>query len=200
MEPSKKIFIDEKTAASFRVKKGGRIRIIDKDGGQVADFVSFNAHDITEKLSTAVTIDNNCSVRIQEGATLFSNRYNPMLEILHDTVGRHDLLFPACSPDMYRYQYGIQSYHPSCAENLSRVLEKYGIPHGEIPHPFNIFMNTEIKEDGTVVIHPPLSVPGSYTDMKAVMDLIAAVSACPADLGCCNAGACGPVRVEVYES
>lgn len=200
MERIEDIFIDEKTASSFTVRKGGRIRVIDVDGEQVADFVAFNRHDTTEGLSTAVTIDNNHSIRIREGDTLFSNRYNPMLEILHDTVGRHDLLFPACSEDMYQYRYGIQSYHPSCAENLSRALERYGIPHGEIPHPFNIFMNTEIKEDGTVVIHPPLSVSGSFIDMRAAMDLIAAVSACPADQGSCNAGTCGPVRVEIYES
>ncbi|MBN2323350.1 MAG: urea carboxylase-associated family protein [Spirochaetes bacterium] len=199
MEPREEIFIDEKTAASFKVKKGGRIRVIDVKGGQVADLVAVSKRDPSEKLSTAVTIDNNCSVRVQVGDTLFTNRYNPMIEVLYDTVGRHDLLFPACSPDMYRYQYGIRSYHPSCAENLSRALGIFGIPAGEIPSPFNLFMNTEIKKDGSVVIHPPLSVPGSFIDMKAVMDLIAAVSACPVDQGNCNAGACGPLRVEVYE-
>lgn len=198
MERVEDIFVDAKTAVSFTVRKNNRIRVIDVDGGQVADFVAFNSRDTAEKLSTTVTIDNNLSVRIREGDTLFSNRYNRMLEVVRDTVGRHDLMFPACSLDMYRYQYRVEPYHPSCAENFSRALARYNIPDGDIPAPFNIFMNTEIKSDGTVAIHPPLSVSGSLIELAAVMDLVIAVSACPVDRGSCNAGKCGPLKVEIY--
>jgi uncharacterized protein YcgI (DUF1989 family) len=198
MNVEREIVIDRREGASLMVKSGQHIRVIDVEGGQVADFVAFREDDITEKLSTAVTIDSNGSIRIGEGDAIFSNRYNPMLEIIEDRVGKHDLLFPACSPWMYKYQYRISEYHPSCLENLSCALEMYGISEAAIPDPFNIFMNAEVSKSGRISISEPLSVPGDYIELAALMDLIVAVSACPVEESSCNAGKCGPIKVELY--
>lgn len=198
MNVEREIAIDKREGASFTVKSGQHIRVIDVEGGQVADFIAFREDDITEKLSTAVTIDSNGSIRIGKGDAVFSNRYNPMLEIIEDRVGKHDLLFPACSPLMYKYQYRISEYHPSCLENLSCALERYGISEADIPDPFNIFMNAEVSKNGRISISEPLSIPGDYIELAALMDLIVAVSACPVEESSCNAGKCGPIKVELY--
>lgn len=197
MKPAREIFVSERCGAAFTVQKGQRIRVIDVKGGQVADFVSFNRNDTAEKLSTAVTLDNNGCILAGRGDTLYSNRYNPMLEISEDSVGRHDLLFPACSPPMYRQQYGITEWHPSCSQNLAHSLEEYGIPEDLIPNPFNIFMNSHVWEDGRVSVCEPLSGPGDYIELTALMDLVVAVSACPVEESRCNAGKCGPIKIEL---
>jgi uncharacterized protein YcgI (DUF1989 family) len=198
MNIAREIVIAKRKGISFTVKTGQHIRVIDVEGGQVADFVAFKENDIAEKLSTAATIDNNRSIVVGEGDTLFSNRYNPMLEIIDDRVGRHDLLFPACSPWMYRSQYGITEKHPSCLENFKKALEAYGISKNDIPNPFNIFMNAEVAIDGRISIHEPVSTPGDYIELAALMDLIIAVSACPVEESACNAGKCSPIRVELH--
>jgi len=198
LKPAREIFVAERSGAAFTVRKGRRIRIIDVRGGQVADFVSFNRNDTAEKLSTAVTIDSNGSILVGKGDTLFSNRYNPMLEISEDSVGRHDLLFPACSPPMYRHQYGITEHRPSCSQNLAHSLEEYGITEDLIPNPFNIFMNSHVWEDGRVSVREPLSAPGDYIELAALMDLVVAVSACSVEESRCNAGKCGPIKIDLF--
>ena len=198
MKPAREILIAERSGTAFTVQKGRRIRVIDVEGGQVADFVSFNRYDKAGKLSTAVTIDSNGSILAGKGDTLFSNLYNPMLEISEDTVGRHDLLFPACSPPMYRRQYGITEDHPSCSQNLAHSLAEYGITEELIPNPFNIFMNSQVSEDGRVYVRDPLSAPGDYIELTALMDLVVAVSACCVEESRCNAGRCGPIRIELF--
>ena len=99
--------IQAQSGVAFTVKAGQIIRIIDPEGGQVADLVAFLSGDHKEKLSTAATLDSNMSIYIRKGDGLFSNHYRKLLSVIDDTVGKHDLLFPACSPAMYRSQYNI---------------------------------------------------------------------------------------------
>lgn len=190
------IIIEPMSGASFVLRKNESIRIVDVEGQQVADLVAFSKNDPAEKLSTAVTIDANGSIYVRRGDVLYSHRYNEMLEIIRDTAGIHDLLLPACSPRMFEHQYGIEGYHPSCHENLSAVLKKFAIPSESIPNPFNIFMHTLIREDGTLEVEKPLSKAGDYIELEAKMDLIVAVSACSVRESKCNAYNCTSIKVQ----
>jgi uncharacterized protein YcgI (DUF1989 family) len=67
-----------------------------------------------------------------------------------------------------------------------------------VPHPFNIFMNSIVKEDGTLEIRVPTSRAGDRVIMRAEMDLIAVVSACPMDQN--ETGARGITDIELYLS
>ncbi|CAB1079964.1 hypothetical protein D1AOALGA4SA_7661 [Olavius algarvensis Delta 1 endosymbiont] len=51
-----------------------------------------------------------------------------------------------------------------------------------VPQPFNLFMNTFVEPDGTLVIQDPLSKKGDKVVMNALMDLTVVLSACPMDL------------------
>lgn len=183
------------TGASFIVCKEHTFAVVDIEGKQVADLVVFSKSNIKEKLSTAATIDNNSSIFLRLGHTVYSNKYNPMLTVVEDTVGAHDLLYPACCPDMYRCQYGITGYHPSCLENLHTALHRYSIDVEEIPNPINLFMNIRIFEDGAVKVEEPLSQAGDYVTFRAEMDVIIAVSACPVKESACNAFSCKSIKI-----
>jgi uncharacterized protein YcgI (DUF1989 family) len=194
----KEIFIKPQTGASFVLKKGHKCRVIDVKGKQVADLVAFCLTNPKEKLSTGVTIDNNSSLNIRIGDYLFSNKYNKLLKIVTDTVKKHDLLYPACSPEMYRSQYSTTEYHPSCQENLSKALKEYGITAEQIPDPFNIFMNISVDRKGNLTVEEPLSKAGEHIELEAEMDLIIAVAACSVDESKCNAYGCKPILVEIF--
>jgi len=196
-EPGKEFLIEARTGRAFVLKKGQNIRVIDVEGRQVADLVAFKAKEYGEKLSTGATIDANGSLKLNQGDFLFSNYYNKMLKVVLDTVGRHDLLHPACSPAMYRYQYRISVPHPNCRDNLAEALKPYGLAEVEIPIPFNIFMNTVILPDGTVRVEEPLSRADDFIDLEAQMDLIVAVSACSVQESKCNAFKCTPIKVQL---
>lgn len=198
MDFYKKIFIEPQTDTSFVLKKGHKCRVTDVKGKQVADLVAFSLTNLKEKLSTGVTIDNNLSLNIRKGDYLFSNQYNKLLKIVADTVQKHDLLYPACSPPMYRSQYQTTDYHPSCLENLSKALKEYEIAEEQIPDPFNIFMNTYVDRKGNLTVEEPLSKAGDYIELGAEMDLIIAVTACSVDKSKCNAHSCKPIMVEIF--
>ena len=122
-----------------------------------------------------------------------------MLLVAEDRVGRHDLLHPACSPGMYRSQYGVLQYHPNCRDNLVDALVRLSCAPPHLPVPFNVFMNVSIDDGGKVRVEAPLSRKGDFVTLRALVDLIVAVSACSVDLSPCNNYACTPIRIEVGE-
>jgi uncharacterized protein YcgI (DUF1989 family) len=169
----------------LRLRKGELLRIVDTEGGQTGDLVAYSA-DGTERLSTGRTFDYNEKVRLTTGDVLWSDRSNRMLTIVADDVGRHDMFYAPCSPEMYRMQYGMDD-HPNCLDNLSAALREFGIDPAFPPQTFNFFMNVELDDEGRMTIVLPRSWPGAATVLRAEMDLVIALSACPA--GTCNGGA-----------
>ena len=193
------IFIPAQTGTAFDLAEGQYLKVIDVEGYQVADLVAFRAHNRSEHLCTAATIDRNGSIAVGKGCFLFSNLYEKMLFVHEDTVGRHDLIHPACSPAMYRSQYGVLQYHPNCRDNLMEALAKVSCAPEHLPVPFNVFMNVSIEKDGEVRVEAPLSRKGDYVALRALMDLVVAVSACSVDLSPCNNFSCTPIRIEICE-
>ena len=173
--------IEKQSGAAFLLKKGERLRVIDPEGEQVSDMLLFNAKDVREKISSGKTLDFEETILITKGNFLWSNRSRKMMEILEDTNGRNDFLLAPCSPETFEIMYRHDGYHPSCFENLSVNLEKYGITPDDIPTAFNIFMNVQFRSDGKLNVDPPLSKAGDHVLFEAQMDLIVGLTACSAE-------------------
>jgi uncharacterized protein YcgI (DUF1989 family) len=113
--------------AGLRLKRGEQLRIIDIEGGQTGDLVAFSA-DGRHRLSSGRTFDYGGKIYVSTGDVLWSDRSEPMLTIVADDVGKHDLLYAPCSIEMYRLQYGVTEYHANCHtypltdEELPRAL------------------------------------------------------------------------------
>ena len=175
-----------RSSTGFTMSPGQRLRLVDVEGGQTGDLLVYRSADATEHLSNGRTFDYAGTIALTTGSVLWSNLSNPMLTILEDSVGRHDFLYGACTLEMYRKQYGVTGYHPSCTDNMTRELARLGVVAGSLPTPFNAFMNTAVAADGTITISPPLSRIGDAIVLRAEMPLAVALSACPA--GVCNGG------------
>jgi uncharacterized protein YcgI (DUF1989 family) len=180
--------------AGLKLKRGQRLRIIDTHGGQSGDLMAYS-EDGRERLSSGRTFDYGGKIYVSAGDVLWSDLSNPMLTIVADDVGRHDMLYAACSLEMYRIQYGATGYHPNCNDNLTEALRELGIEPGALPTPFNFFMNVDVLADGRLQFAPPRSCAGDSVVLRAEMDLAIALSACPAST--CNGGA--PPRPLAYE-
>lgn len=174
--------LEPQTGTAFELARGQYLRVIDPLGEQVADLVAFSRTDRREWLSSGRTLDYNNRIYLTTGAQLYSNRSVPMLTIVADTVGRHDFLYTPCSQETFSIIYGTSGHHPSCFENLSGSLRKFGIESDAIPTTFNIFMNVEIAPDGTLSIPPPRSKPGDFIEFRAEVDLIVGLTACSAEM------------------
>ena len=189
--------LEPQTGTGFSLDKGQVLRVIDPEGEQVSDIIAFARTDKSEWLSSGRSIDYNNTVYLTTGHVLYSNRSNPMFTILEDRVGRHDFLLTPCSSETFEILYeGHEGYHPSCLENLTKNLERFGILVDDVPTTFNAFMNVDILPSGELKIGPPLSGPGDFLDLRAEMDLIVGVTACSAEMS--NNYSFKPIEVEVY--
>jgi uncharacterized protein YcgI (DUF1989 family) len=174
------------TGVGFRIQRGMLLKIIDPEGGQSGDLAAFSV-DGSERLSSGRTFDYGGKIYVSTGDVLWSDRSNPLLTIVTDQVGRHDLLYAPCSLEMYRKQYGVTGYHANCHDNLCSALRSTGIQPEPLVSTLNFFMDASVAPDGTLSFAPPRSRAGDSMVLHAEMDLVIALSACPAST--CNGGA-----------
>lgn len=169
------------------VSAGQLLEVVDVEGSQVGDLVAWNRHDFSEYMSPTHTVSCNTSIRLVKGMQLFTNRRNPIFEIVRDDVERHDIIVPCCDHERYRRDYGLED-HRHCLGNLFQGLEHLGEDfdlRGEMA--WNVFMHNRVTEDGQVVTDPASHSAGSTITLQAHMDTVVLLSACPQDLSPCNA-------------
>jgi uncharacterized protein YcgI (DUF1989 family) len=174
------------TGVGFRLQRGSLLTVIDPEGGQSGDLAAFST-DGSERLSSGRTFDYGGKIYVSTGDVLWSDRSNPLLTIVTDQVGRHDLLYAPCSLEMYRKQYGVTGYHANCHDNLCSALRGAGIDPEPLVSTLNFFMDARVAADGALSFEPPRSRAGDSMVLRAEMDLVVALSACPASA--CNGGA-----------
>jgi uncharacterized protein YcgI (DUF1989 family) len=173
--------IAPQTGVAFRLNQGETLRVVDLEGEQVSDLMAFGL-DGRETLSGGRSIDYNSTIRLTTGHVLYSNRSSPMLTIVSDSVGVHDILFSPCSPEMFVRLYDFDPSHPSCFRNLADNLKAFDIDEDRIGTTFNIFMNAEMSPSGELKVVPPVSKAGDAIEFRAEMDLIVGLTACSAEL------------------
>ena len=89
--------IEPRSGIALELAKGETLIVSDPEGGQVSDLVCYGADDVGEVISNGRTFDYEETIALTAGNRLWSNRSNPMLTIVEDTVGKHDFLLTPCS-------------------------------------------------------------------------------------------------------
>ncbi len=166
---------------TIELQKGQYVCALEVQGGQVLDFWAIDRYDLDHFLSPPYCFIDLLRIQPKVGDRLVTNRRDPIVTIVHDDVGWHDMLVPSCDPLRYEIHFGVKN-HRSCVGNFREVMVKYDWENRPVPLPFNIFMNTFVEPDGTIVTRVPTSKPGDRIIMRAEMDLIVVGSACPMDL------------------
>jgi uncharacterized protein YcgI (DUF1989 family) len=187
--------IAPRSGTAFDLARGQVLKVIDPQGEQVSDLLAFNAHDRREALSNGRTLDYEETIRLTAGNRLWSNRSEPMLTIVEDTVGHHDFLLTPCSEATFRHFYPDKPVHRGCFGNLAEALSPYGIVADAIPCAFNLFMNVPVAADGSLRVAPPLSRPGDFIRLRAEMDLVIGLTACSAYAS--NGGSFKPIHYAI---
>jgi uncharacterized protein YcgI (DUF1989 family) len=183
--------------AAFEVLADQFVQIITLKGTQVATFVGFSLSDRDERLSTAQTRLQNKTLMLQQGMTLYSSRGEPMFELLEDTVKRHDILYPMCDVKTYESAEGEEP-HANCRTAIAGALAAHGITDGDLPDPVSWFMTLGIVGAGGLEIQESLAEKNSHVLLRAVVDTVIAVAACPQEKGLLNAGDPSDILVRVF--
>ena len=195
-----RIDVPAREGRGVRVPAGARLRVIDVEGGQVADTFAFRADDVTEYHSAEHTRVHVNRLFPRPGEHFVTNHRRPILLLeSDDTPGIHDMLCAACDPERYA-ALGVQGRHASCRENLERAMAELGHDRIEVPQPINLFMNIPVREGGELGWEPAPTQAGDSVTLRAEMDCFVVVSACPQDIVAINAKNPTPVAIELLDA
>jgi aminomethyltransferase len=201
-EPRLDLRITIASAISFEVHEGEYIQIIDLAGRQCSDFVAFHRRALDK--GKILGIDST-TTRTMLGlaypkpglySKFFDADRNALVEVVHDTVGRHDTFGLACTNRFYEDNgyFG----HASCSENFNNAMAPFDVGNYRGWPAINFFYNTNVDAHNNIWFDEPWSRPGDYVMMRALTDLVCGASSCPDDIDPANGWNLSEIQVRVY--
>jgi len=201
-EPLRDIRIAARTAFVYEVKAGETIQIIDVEGRECSDFQCFDSAKLEKGIERCLdaTTTRHAIGAAYPAPGLFSKFYDqdfePMLEVIQDTCGRHDSFGTACTAKYYD-DMGYPG-HVNCSDNFNQVLEPYGVNSRRGWMAINLFFNTNIDDSNQMYFDEPWSRPGDYVLMRALKDMVCVSSACPCDIDAANGWNPTDIHMRIY--
>ena len=201
-DPLQDIRVNHSTAEAYVVHAGEYIQIIDVAGRQCTDFQCFAARKLDKGEEHPLDVTTTRSMTGQSyplpglASKAFDQGMQPLVEVVRDTVGRHDAFGLACSA---RY-YDDQGYpgHVNCTDNFNKQLAPYGIAPRTGWMALNFFYNTGIDAHNVLYFDEPWSRPGDYVLLRALTDIVCVSSACPDDIDPANGWDPTDIHVRTY--
>ncbi|SEN31060.1 aminomethyltransferase [Gemmobacter aquatilis] len=201
-DPVLDLRVKSATAQAYFVKAGDYIQILDVDGRQCTDFQCFSARKLDQGIEHALDVTTSRTLMGHAysmpglHAKYYDQDWLPLIEVVQDTVGRHDAFAMACASKYYD-EIGYPG-HVNCSDNFNGALAA----HGVAPRPgwmaVNLFFNTAIDAHGVLISDEPWSRPGDYVLFRALTDLICVSSACPDDTSPANGWYLSDIHVRTY--
>jgi aminomethyltransferase len=201
-EPRLDFEIPLASALAYEVKAGEYIQVIDTKGRQCSDFLAFHADKLQggQERGLDATTTRSFMGSAYPRPGLFGKFYDqdqvPLVEVVRDTVGRHDTFALACTAKYYE-DMGYFG-HVNCSENFNGQLLSYTIAPRKGWPALNFFFNTAFDSQNLLVTDEPWSRPGDYVLLRAMTDLVCLSSACPDDIDPANAWDPTEIHVRVY--
>ncbi len=202
-EPVYEENINKETSISYEVKEGDYIQVISPTGRQCSDFVAFDTRKLEKGIEKGLDWQTTRTFmgNTFPGPGLFSKFYDtdhePLIEVIRDTVGKHDTFNLACTSKYYE-DAGYFG-HPNCSDNLTESMSKYGVQKQKGWHAINLFFNTSAGGLNSVISDESYSRPGDYVMFKALKDLTIGTTACPSDIDPCNSWNPTNIFVRTYD-
>ena len=194
--------IKDSSAITYEINKGDYIQIIDLYGRQCSDFMAFDSKALQKGKESS--IDTTVSRAIHGGsypmpglhAKYYDRNMEPLIEVVQDTIGRHDTFGTACT----RKSYEDAGYfgHVNCSDNFNYALDPFGVEKRLGWAAINLFFNTKIDENNVIFSDMPWSRPGDYVLFQAQKNLVCVTSACPSDIEPANDWNPTDIYVRIY--
>lgn len=201
-DPLQDIRVHSATAQAYVVKAGEYLQILDVDGRQCTDFQCFDARKLDRgfinplDVTTTRTLMGHAYPNPGLHAKYFDQDFDPLVEVIQDTCGRHDAFALACASKYYD-DIGYPG-HANCSDNFNAALANYGVPARAGWMAANFFFNTAVDDHGVLLADEPWSRPGDYVLMRALTDIVCVSSACPDDTSPANGWDLTDIHVRTY--
>lgn len=190
------------TATAYVVRAGEFIQVLDVAGRQCSDFQAFSLRKIEQGRDGALdaTVTRTLLGRAYPLPGLpskaFDRDFEPLVEVVQDTCGRHDAFATACSARYYE-DMGYPG-HANCSDNFNRALHPWGVPARKGWEALNLFYNTSLDAQHRLLLDEPWSRPGDYVLLRALTDLVCVSSSCPDDIDPANGWNPTDIHVRTY--
>lgn len=190
-------------AQAYVVKAGQYIQILDVQGRECSDFQAFDLASLEKGLEYDIdpTTTRSLMGSVYPGPGLYSKYYSvqhqPLVQIVQDTVGRHDAFNLACTARYYD-DLGYPG-HINCSDNLNIEAQAYSMRQRAGWPAINFFFNTMADATNGLGFDEPWSRPGDFVLLRALTDLVCFSSACPCDVDPANGWNPTDIQVRVYD-
>lgn len=198
----REIRINNSTAQGYLVKAGEYIQIIDVAGRQCSDFVALDAARLAEGVEKPIcpVTTRTLMASAFPGPGLYDKFYTDdqvnILNVIQDTVARHDTFNLACSAKYY--DDNAYPGHVNCTDNLNAVLGPMGVAPRKGWPAVNFFFNTGYDDYDQHSSCQPWTRPGDYVLLQARVDLVCGSTACPDDTSPANGWNPTDIHVRIY--
>ena len=182
---------------SGQIKKGQVLLIKDTHGQQAVDFLCYDADNIIDRYSATNTVKVQGNIYVGKGTVLYADSGKALMQVLEDTIGRHDTVYGCCSKPNNMLRYGVETSE-SCYDNFSRELAKYNMGLESIVPNINWFMSVPVLDDGSAGVSDLELKPGSFVKLRAECNVLVVLSNCPQMYNPCNGFNPTPIQVSVY--
>jgi aminomethyltransferase len=201
-EPRLDFEVPRASALAYEVQAGEYIQVIDVKGRQCSDLLAFHSSKLQHGQERGLdsTTTRSLMGNAYPNPGLYGKFYDqdqePLVEVVQDTVGRHDTFGLAC----YAKYYEDMGYfgHVNCTDNFNAQLLSYTVAPRKGWPALNLFYNTSFDADNLLVADEPWSRPGDYVLLRAMTDLVCLSSACPDDIDPANAWNPTEIHIRVY--
>ena len=201
-DPLQDFRIQAATATAYTVKAGEYFQVYDVAGRQCSDLQCFSLRKLEKGIVhplDATTIRSLVGVGYPAPGLPskgFDTGFEPLIEVVRDTCGRHDAFGLACT-NRYYEDMGYFG-HVNCTDNFNAAMTSYDIPARAGWMAFNLFFNTGIDDDNVFYFDEPWSRPGDYVLFRALTDLVCVSSSCPCDIDPANGWNPTDIHVRTY--
>ena len=201
-DPRADMRIAQSTAAAYEVAAGEYIQVIDVEGRQCSDFQCFDRAQLergVERCLDATTTRALIGAAYPKPglyAKFYDVDFEPLVEVVQDTCGRHDSFGLACTAKYYD-DAGYPG-HVNCSDNFNRALQPYQVAPRKGWMAMNLFFNTFFDDAYQFTFDDPWSRPGDYVLLRALKDMVCVSSACPCDIDPANGWNPTDIHLRLY--
>ncbi|MEM7292258.1 MAG: DUF1989 domain-containing protein [Pseudomonadota bacterium] len=201
-DPRLDVRIPARTAFAYEVKAGEYIQVIDVEGRECSDFQCFDTRMLDQGIERCL---DATATRHMVGAAypapglaakFYDQDFEAVVEVIHDTCGRHDSYGTACTSKYYD-NLGYPG-HVNCSDNFNEVLAPFGVAARGGWMAINYFFNTGVDDTNQMYFDAPWSRPGDYVLVRALKDMVCVSSACPCDVDPANGWNPTDIHLRVY--
>lgn len=170
--------IPPERAVSFAVAAETTFAVANPEGTQVADLTAVTRTGEIP-FSQAHTRDLAGKVRLTVGDSLYARDGTPMLSVVDDDCGTHDILFAPCTG--WLLEPPEFAPRPSgCQEHLEAALAAMDVAVPDDVGTVNLFQAVSVTDETYLEVQPSPARPGDVVRFRAETDAVVAVSACAA--------------------